>query len=430
MAETPVRQGYALRVYQILLVLALGWLAGRWPDLVAENARERAMLEQAIGLERPAFASSPPQDETVLLAADVAARVAAQVADETIQRLIAAGWGPREAGPLPVVAQAGPPRETVVRVVSEAAPAAPMWSLPLAAPAPEARAVPVPPAPAPPPVDAAGARAHVVATNGYAALQAGDRRRAVALLTEAVRIAPDAPGATQWAADARQLTRRWSVAGYVLSRGGGVGDPLAASPVLGGGQAGAAVGYTLNPLGEARVTLMGRLSAAAGPNGGLDGETAEAALGVRVQPFRRVPVAVDVERRFALGTYSRDAWAARLSGGASGEAKLAGRRLMLEGYGEAGVIGFDEEPALYAGAQLRGATPVMALGKVAMNAGGGVWGAAQRDYGLTVSRLDVGPSAQFQVQPWPFRAQLDYRFRAAGNALPGSGPVVTVAGEF
>jgi len=34
------------------------------------------------------------------------------------------------------------------------------------------------------------------------------------------------------------------------------------------------------------------------------------------------------------------------------------------------------------------------------------------------------------VDPWPFYAQVDWRARVAGNALPGTGPVLTVAGEF
>ena len=377
-------------------------------------------------------------EDSARLAAEVASRVAAEVADQTIRSLIAAGWAPPAGGPPPISmaapqGYAAPPRETVVRVVSESAPAPFAWTLsPSSASAafvPEAPlsgAAPKPPAAAP----SAETRAHQVATAGYAALKAGDRRQGAAMLAQAAQMAPDAAGAAQWMADARQLTKRWSVAGYVLSRGGGFGDPLAASPVLGGGQAGVAAGYTFNPLSNARLSMVGRVTAAAGPNGGLDGETTEAALGLRLQPFRSVPVAVDVERRFALGTYSRNAWAARVSGGGGQSLKVAGKTLRLEGYGEAGVIGFAEEPAFYGGAQMRGATPLATFGNVAIDAGGGAWGGAQRDYGFTASRLDLGPSAQFHASPWPFRAQLDSRFRVAGNALPGSGPVITVAGEF
>ena len=441
MAEPAPRQGHALRVYQILVVLALGWLAGRLPGLLSENDAEREKLSVAMGLEQPAAAAPAMQADSMRIAAEVASRVAAEVADQTIRSLIAAGWSPPVATPAAMVGTMPPPRETVVRIVSEGAPAqayppayapAYAWSLPPAAPEVSAATPPPPspPAASAPKATGPGQRAHAVASAGYAALQAGDRRRAAALLGEAARMAPEADGAAQWQADARQLTKRWSVAGYVLSRNGGVSDPLAASPVLGGGQAGAAVGYSFNPMSNTRLSMIGRITAASGANGGLDGETAEAALGLRLQPLRSVPVAIDVERRFALGVYSRNAWAARVSGGGAQEWKVVGKRLRLEGYGEAGIIGFEAEPAYYGGGQLRGATPITTLGNVAIDAGAGAWGGAQRDYGFTVSRLDVGPSAQFQMRPWPFRAQFDYRFRTAGNAEPGSGPVITVAGEF
>lgn len=448
MAETGVRHGRALRVYQLLAVLAAGWLAGRLPALLAENRAEEHALAQSLGVAvgegpgegAPAAGTVAVDGATADLAARVAAQVAAQVADETIRRLIAAGWAPT-AGQALQPGAAGATGETVVRVVTQTVPAPVAgWTLPLApAPGPAVPglaapglAAPGPASPAAGPAATAPERtAHAVATAGYAALKVGDRRQAAALLEEAARMAPNADGAAQWKADAQQLSKRWTVAGYVLSRSGsGGGDALAASPVLGGGQAGAAVGYLFNPYAPVRVSAFGRVSAAAAANGGLDSETTEAALGLRVQPWRKVPLAFDVERRFALGAFSRDAWAARVSGGSAGETRLAGRRLKMDGYGEAGVIGFTGDPALYGGAQMWAGTPVVQLGQVAIDGGAGMWGAAQRDYGTTVSRFDLGPSARFQVQPWPFKAQVDYRVRAAGNAAPGSGPVITLSGEF
>ncbi len=454
MAEKAHRQGSALRIYQIAAILALGWLAGRLPGLLSANEQEQQQLRAAVGKDAAssavsAAAAAPGAD----LAAEVAARVAAQVAEQTVSRLIAAGWGPGWGAGGAALTGAPAARETVVRVVTEAAPpamhssmAAPMppaWAIAPSAPAApagesalSAAGPPIEPGAGPEANSEAGseagsgaARAHRLATAGYQALRAGDRRQAVALLGEAARLAPEAEGAAQWRADSAQLTKRWSIAGYILSRSGGANDPLAASPVLGGGQAGVAAGYVLNPLAATRLSVVGRVSAASRANGGLDQETAEAALGLRLQPFRNVPLAIDAERRFALGLVARNGWAARLSGGGSAEAGLAGRPFRIDGYGEAGVIGF-RQTALYAGGQLRAGTPLLSLGQVTIDGGAGLWGAAQRDYGRTVSRLDVGPSAQFRIQPWPFRAQVDYRLRAAGNALPKSGPVITVSGEF
>lgn len=62
---------------------------------------------------------------------------------------------------------------------------------------------------------------------------------------------------------------------------------------------------------------------------------------MRVQPLPGVPVAVDLERRFALGSFSRSAFAARVSGGAATSTRAFGRKLNISGYGEAGIVGFD-----------------------------------------------------------------------------------------
>ncbi|TPE60994.1 hypothetical protein FJQ54_08810 [Sandaracinobacter neustonicus] len=370
------------------------------------------------------------------MSAGIAAQVAAEVADATVARLIAAGWGPGGgAAPVPPhrilleAPRALPPQQTVVRVVTE--PQAGGWfgyNLPPGQAQAAAQPMVAPP-PAPP---AVSPEAHATATAGYAAIRAGDLKQGVGLLKAAEAMDPKAPQADTWRADVAQLTKRWSGGGYVLTReGAGGGDALAASPVLGGGQAGVALGYRLNPLGKQRVSIIGRLSVASAPQGGLDGETTEAALGLRWEPSRKIPVAIDVERRIALGTYSRNAWAGRISGGAQRETEVRGARLKLEGYAEGGVVeGFTRTPDLYVGAQARGGTPLLTLGDTRIDAGVGLWGGAQRNYGVAASRLDIGPSSRVWTGPWPFYAQIDWRQKVAGNALPGSGPVLTVAGEF
>ena len=437
MAEA-VSSGRALRSYQLILVLAFGWALGRMPHWLEAETAEATALAAALSPVGPA-AAKPADAEMVRASAEIAARVAAEVADATVARLLAAGWAP--AGPhhgsQRIVLEAPrtlPPQQTTLRVVAEA-PAGGWYgfSLPpgqaaaasIHDPAPGPSAAPAAPPPTPP-------KAHAAATAGYDAIRAGNLRQGVALLKAAAAMAPASPEVTQWQADVRQLTRRWSGGGYVLTReGAGGGDALAASPVLGAGQAGVALGYRLNPLGKQRVSVIGRISAAAAPQGGLDGETSEAAIGLRWEPSRKVPVALDVERRIALGHYARNAWAARLSGGVQGETRVRGARLKLEAYGEGGVVeGFTSLPDLYAGGQGRGAVPLITLGQTRIDAGAGVWGGWQRNYGVAASRLDIGPSGRVRVGPWPFYAQVDWRAKLAGNAVPGSGPVLTVAGEF
>ena len=437
MAETAhvPRPGRALKAYQVGLVLLLGWAAGRLPGWLDDGAAEARRIETALGGTAP-LAPAASEVDTARLAADVAARVAAQVADETIARLVAAGWAPggaRDGQGVPpqriiLEMRGAPPTETVVRVVPERQPSLldVRYDLPTgSATAGKAAAPPAAASPA-----TSSAEAHAAATAGYAAIRAGDRREGVRLLTAAQAIDPDAPEAKAWAADVKQLTKRWSIGAYALQRAG-TGEALAASPVLGAGQIGAAVGWRVNPLGAQRFSIIGRYTAAATPEGGIDSETGEAALGLRWEPSRKVPVAIDVERRIALGLFSRNAWAGRVSGGGQGEVPMLGRRVTLEGYGEAGIVeGFTSTPDVYAGAQARGAVPLFQLGRTRFDGGAGAWGATQRSFGETAARLDLGPSARIKVEPFPFFAQIDYRARVAGNALPGSGPVLTVAGEF
>jgi hypothetical protein len=57
--------------------------------------------------------------------------------------------------------------------------------------------------------------------------------------------------------------------------------------------------------------------------------------------------------------------------------------------------------------------------------GFGVWGGIQPG----LYRVDAGPRLTMQVRR-NVRVHLDYRQRLAGNAEPGSGPTVTLAGDF
>lgn len=444
------RPGRALRIYQIAGLLVLGWLAGRVPGLLAEARLEQAGLEAAVAPVPPrgpgVEAASAP-DAAADLAARVAAQVAADVADATIARLLAAGWGPR-GGIAPPSAPAewiaagqprvriAPPQESVVRIVTEArgpdpdSAAALGWRLPPQAP-PSGTQVPAPPpvsAPVAPGASDRSTAAHAIATRAYRELQAGDRRAAAQSFARALQLDPAADQAPAWTAELRRLTRRWGISAYSLSREG-TSDPLAASPVLGGGQAGVTVAYTFDPLARRPISALARVTSAAAPDGTLDPETAEAALGLRWQPFPRVPMALDVERRFALGAFARNAWAARISGGSSGRAQLGPVPLLWDSYGEAGIVG-EKRTGLYAGGQARGGVPLVGLGNLSLDAGAGIWAAVQRSDAVTTGRLDVGPSLRMGMAPWPFSAQIDYRVKAAGDAEPGTGLALTLSGNF
>lgn len=432
-----------MKTYQILLILAFGWFIGRLPSLSADAHAERSSLMAAGTGIAPQPALTPAgmgEADIAHMAADIAVRAA----HETVVRLIDAGWGPMPVRSMPPwAAPPSRPAETIVRIVAQAppavaAPAVKGWQLKPgdlattdgggAAAAGRLAGTP-PPARQPDAEAAADKNAYALAESGYRALRKGERAEAARLLSAAVAADPGADNAANWKADLRSIERHWALSFYTMAREGG-GDPLAASPVLGGGQSGAMLAYRLDPLAKVPVSLFGRVAAASAVRGGVDRDTAEAALGVRVAPLPSLPVAIDVERRFALGTMSRNAWSARVSGGGSREIRLADRPFMVDGWAEAGIVGFHARPDLYAGAQVRAGTAVGRLGHTAVNLGAGSWAGVQRGWGVTASRLDMGPSARLRISPWAAYAQIDYRARLAGNARPGSGPVVTIGADF
>lgn len=432
MSGATNRSGMALRAYQIIGILLAGWVLGRLPQMLNDNQAERHRLLAAISRESTPAPDAPAAEDATTLATRVAAQVAAQVAQETVASLIAAGWGPRQTGGDTIIIRevaaqgaAARPQEAIVRIVTDQPQQAGLAGVRYEMPADsKTEATPAPP----PPADQTNS-AHAVATKGYAALSAGDRRRAVQLLETAIRMDPGAQQAENWRTDVRRLTKRWSVSAYTLSRGAGTGDALAASPVLGASQSGAMFTYTLDPLARRRISAIARITAATGLDGGIDSDTAEAAIGLRAQPFANIPVALDVERRIPLGYYGRKAWSARISGGMAGSGKLLGRDIQYESYAEAGLVGFTS-PDFYGGLQTRAATPLLSTGRMSVDAGAGLWAAGQESFGQTISRLDVGPSMRIGMHPWAFSAQVDYRVRTAGNARPASGPALTIAGQF
>ncbi len=248
-----------------------------------------------------------------------------------------------------------------------------------------------------------------LATAAYARLAAGDRRSAVRLFDAALAVDPrNAPWRTQRDA----LTRRWSASAYSIVRAGGSPD-AAITPVLGGGQTGGGIAYTLDPLAARplAVTLRGSIAHDDG------GRTAFAAVGVQWRPLPGITVAA--ERLIGLGPAARDEWTARVAVGSDRRF----RRLRLTSYAEGGIIG----TAGYVAGQTR-IGPEVHAGGVAVVPGIGGWASLQRDHGATVDRLDLGPG--IAARAGPLAAAFDYRIRVAGNAAPGSGPVLTLSAAF
>lgn len=207
---------------------------------------------------------------------------------------------------------------------------------------------------------------------------------------------------------------RLQLTAWALLRGVGKGiiptTSLASGGTLGGSQAGARLTWRFN---EAWAASIRSTSSAGGVRG------AEAAAGIRWQPFRSLPLAFTAERRQKLGTYGgRSAFALFAEGGIYHRALF--NKLYLDGYLQGGVVGLHHRDLFIDG----GATLSRPVWRN-FSAGFGVWGAAQPG----LYRLDAGPRLTMDVRRG-IKVHADYRQRLVGNAAPPSGPALTLAADF
>jgi len=204
----------------------------------------------------------------------------------------------------------------------------------------------------------------------------------------------------------------WSVSAWAFARGG-EGRQLGAAGMLGGSQLGLRAGYRLN--GDAARPLSVQLRAFS-PAGDIG--AAEAAVGLEWQPAR-LPVRLVAERRQALGERGRSGFAVMAHGGISG---VKAGPLSIDAYGQAGVVGLKSRD-LFAEAGISAG-----ISRRALTIGGGVWGGAQPG----VARLDLGPRLSIRLpgSARKLRVTADWRLRIAGDAAPGSGPALTLGGDF
>ena len=202
---------------------------------------------------------------------------------------------------------------------------------------------------------------------------------------------------------------RISLSSWALMRSKGGPDSLSNSGTLGGSEAGARLMWRFDP----RLAATLRTSAPINSQRGM-----EAALGLRYQPFADWPVALAVERRHSFKDYGRNAFALFAEGGTYG--KALPWQFSLDGYFQAGIVDFNN-PDWFVDGQLAASRPIWRN----FSAGLGVWGGAQPG----LKRLDVGPRMSIKVGSRT-RAHVDYRLNVAGNADPGSGATITLAGDF
>jgi hypothetical protein len=187
--------------------------------------------------------------------------------------------------------------------------------------------------------------------------------------------------------------------------------------MLGGSQIGGRIGYRINEDVEQPLSIVGRAYSPVNRRAG-----SEAALGLEWKPMARLPLRVLAERRQAIGNEGRSAFALMAYGGVS-DVALSGN-IRLEAYAQAGLVGARSRDA-FADASIALAFPLDEERRLTV--GGAVWGAAQPG----ISRVDAGPRLSLKLpRAERVRVIADWRFRLAGDALPASGPSLTLATDF
>ena len=203
---------------------------------------------------------------------------------------------------------------------------------------------------------------------------------------------------------------RLQLSAWALLRGSWGPGALATGGTLGGSQVGGRLTYHFSP------TLAASLRSSSSVGGV---RYAEVAAGVRWKPLASVPIALNLERRQALNRWGgRNAFALFAEGGLYQTPVFGLANLDL--YAQGGVVGLKSRDLFFDA----GATFTRPVWK-RFSAGIGVWGGMQPG----LYRVDAGPRLSYDVGRG-IRVHADYRQRLAGEAMPTSGPALTIAGDF
>ncbi len=240
--------------------------------------------------------------------------------------------------------------------------------------------------------------------------------------------AEPAPADTPARESAQRRPSHWSADGWLLIRSGDQPPGLAAGNAsYGGSQAGTVVRYAFARGSALRPQAYVRVSGALGGRS----QQSELALGLMARPLRRVPIAVLGEWRLL-----RQPGQMRTRPVAMAITQLPPLRLPMDieadVYAQGGWAGGRDPTMFYDVAATFQHRLKRPLYGTHLSAGGGVWSGGQRG----AQRLDLGPHIELSGMVGPpsrrigVRVGVDWRFRVAGKALPGSGPALTVATGF
>ncbi len=196
-----------------------------------------------------------------------------------------------------------------------------------------------------------------------------------------------------------------------------VGGPSA----YGASQAGALLRYRLGNARADSPFLFARASQAL-----VDGGETELSLGLGWRPLSSVPIAAYGDLRVTDGQGQRLVRPAAYLVTEFAPWRID-ERIEAEAYLQAGyVAGAFATP--FVDGQARIEQRMVRIGDAEVRLGAASWGGAQEG----AARLDLGPTARlrFDIRDVPVRLSVDYRFRVAGDAEPGSGAAVTIVSGF
>jgi hypothetical protein len=193
-------------------------------------------------------------------------------------------------------------------------------------------------------------------------------------------------------------------------------------PSYGANQLGAVLRYRLAPASGFGPTVYGRAYGALNGTG-----EREVALGFSARPVPALPLAALVEGRVSRFSSGITRLRPAVTLVTEMPPVMLPLALRAETYVQAGYVGgLAATPFVDGQFRLEHVASHHARGELRL--GGGIWGGAQRGAG----RLDVGPGATvaFATGRTGAHLSLDWRFRVAGQAMPGSGPTMTLAAGF
>jgi hypothetical protein len=252
----------------------------------------------------------------------------------------------------------------------------------------------------------------------------GGVSRSLVAVSASTPTAPAAPRAVAPLAQPPTRRSRWSGDTWTLLRHdvGRTRSQGSLPAVYGASQTGAVLRYRLLQASRRRLSVYLRGTAALGM-----AQETSAALGLSARPLPAVPVVAALE-----GRMTDEGGGRRFQPAAFAYTELPPMALPLglraETYVQAGYVG-GEFATPFADGQTRLDRRLLELGRGEVRLGGGLWAGVQKGAG----RVDAGPSAFVAVPLGRHvfsRIALDWRFRVAGGAEPGSGPAVTLSAGF